>query len=105
LRKAEYQKAYYEANREKVKASNKAYYKANPEKSSAISKAYYGVNVEKIKIKNKAYLEANPQANALRVMAVKSKTSRREIRALVPQELIEVKLLQLQLHRMIHARA
>ena len=120
LSRIEYFKAYYVANREKIDSATQAYRKANPEKEAAHQKAYREANVkkilaaskayreanpEKVKIKNKAYLEANPQKNALNIMAIKSKLSNPEIRDLVPQELIEVKALQLQLHRLIYARA
>ena len=45
---AEYQKAYYEANREKLAEYQKAYYEANREKVAAQQKAYYEANREKI---------------------------------------------------------
>jgi len=54
-------KAYYEANKEKVKASNKAYREANKEKAIAYAKAYYEANKEKVTVSNKAYREANKE--------------------------------------------
>ena len=54
-----YNKAYYEANREKLKASSKAYREANREKIKACRKAYYEANREEIIAKEKAYYEAN----------------------------------------------
>jgi len=52
-----YNKAYYEANKEKISAHNKAYYEANKEKRSASNKAYQEANKEKIL----AYKEANKE--------------------------------------------
>ena len=43
-----YQKAWREANREKVKATMKAWREANWEKKQASSKAHYTANREKI---------------------------------------------------------
>ena len=48
-------KAYYEANKEKVKASNKAYREANKEKAIAYAKAYRKANKEKLSSNNKKY--------------------------------------------------
>ena len=104
LSRAEYLKAYRKANAEKNRTWAKASYKANREKADARTKAYYAANPEKRASLCKAYRDANPQANALDIMASKCKVSNHEIRGLAPQELIEVKLLQLQLHRLIHAR-
>ena len=56
---AEYQKAYYEANREKVAAQQKAYREANREKVAAKQKAWYEANREKVAAQRKAYYEAN----------------------------------------------
>ena len=105
LSRAEYMKTWRAANFEKDEARKKAWKKANPEKEAAYQKAYYAANPEKAAPRRKAYRDANPQANALDIMANKSKVSIPEIRNLVPQELIEVKVLQIQLHRLIHARA
>ena len=57
----DYNKAYNEANREKIKDYNKAYKKANPEKIKASSRAYREANKEKIKAYKKAYREANKE--------------------------------------------
>ena len=56
---AEYQKAYYEANREKLAEYQKAYYEANREKVAEYQKAYYEANREKVAAQKKAYYEAN----------------------------------------------
>ena len=50
-------KAYYEANKEKIKARDKAYREANKEKI----KAYREANKEKIKARQRAYREASPE--------------------------------------------
>ena len=57
--KAARNKAYYEANREKVAARNKAYREANREKVAAQQKAYREANREKVAAYQKAYREAN----------------------------------------------
>jgi len=57
----DYHKAYYEANKEQIKAKNKAYREANKEKKKAIDKAYYEANKEKRKAYDKAYYEANKE--------------------------------------------
>jgi len=56
-----YNKAYYEADKEKKKAASKAYREANPEKIKATRKAYEEANKEKIKVSKKAYREANKE--------------------------------------------
>ena len=56
LRKKAYDKAYYEANRDKEKARKKAYYKANIDKIKAYDKAHRKANIDK----KKAYYKANP---------------------------------------------
>ena len=53
------QKAYREANREKIAAQQKAYREANREKIAAQKKAYYETNREKIAAQQKVYYETN----------------------------------------------
>ena len=53
--KAAYQKAYREANREKVAARNKAYREANREKMAAYQKAYREANREKYNAYHRNY--------------------------------------------------
>ena len=53
---AEYQKAYYEANREKVAAQRKAYREANREKVAEYQKAYYEANREKRRAYMREYM-------------------------------------------------
>ena len=72
--KKAYSKAYYEANKEKIKASCTAYYEknkgkrkaqikawqqVNEEKKKAYSRAYYEANAEELKAKDRAYSKAN----------------------------------------------
>ena len=56
-----YDKAYYEANKEQIKAKNKAYREANKEQIKDYNKAYREANKEQIKDYNKAYREANKE--------------------------------------------
>jgi hypothetical protein len=56
-KEAAYNKAYYEANKEKIAA----YYEANKEKIAAYRKAYKEANKEKIAARDKAYKEANKE--------------------------------------------
>ena len=72
--KAAYDKAYYQANREKLIAKNNIYYHANKEKILAKKAAYYQANREKVIAGITKYREANPEkrkahtavANAIR---------------------------------------
>ena len=50
-----YDKAYYEANRDKYKAQQKIYRAANVDKKKAQQKIYRAANVDKIKAQTKAY--------------------------------------------------
>jgi hypothetical protein len=69
-KKREYNKAYYEANKEAVVAYKKAYYEANKEAVAEYFKAYREANKEAIaeynKVYNKAYRETNKEAVAKR---------------------------------------
>ena len=98
-------KAYHEANREIINARKKAYREANLEKEAVRMKTYREANHEKVALISKIYHEANPSIVILSNLARKYKISRPIARALIPQELLEVKLLELQLHRLINARA
>ena len=53
---AEYQKAYYEANREKVAEYQKAYYEANREKVAEYQKAYREANREQLRKRARNYM-------------------------------------------------
>lgn len=66
--KREYQKAYHEQNREKIRARHKAYYEQNREKIRAQHKAYYEQNHEKCLAQQKAYEAAHPLKGVWRGM-------------------------------------
>ena len=55
----EYNKAYNESNKDKLKEQRKEYYEANKEKKLENQKAYYEANKDKINEYNKAYCEFN----------------------------------------------
>ena len=104
-------KAYYEANSEKVKATSKAYKEANPEKMKAISKAYYEANAEKVKATKKAYYRANSErlntnykawcTNPLNAAQRRIYTLTGLKRAEIPTELLEAQALIISIHREI----
>lgn len=54
-----YDKAYYEANKNKINAQYKAYREANKDKINAQYKVWYEANKDKKKAQAKAYYEAN----------------------------------------------
>ena len=58
-KKRPYNKPYYQANKERIKAQSKAWRKANPEKVKAWRKTYEEKNREKIKARRKAYSKIN----------------------------------------------
>jgi len=55
----EEKKAYYEANKERIKESQKAYREANKEKRNAQKRAYHERNKEKLLAQQNAYKKAN----------------------------------------------
>ena len=60
-------RAWYQANKDRVKARNKAWRETNLEVAKACSKAYYEANRERERARRKAYHEANKeQAKARR---------------------------------------
>ena len=62
-------KAYREANREEIAARKKAYREVSREKVAAANKAYYEANREKLKAESRAYREANRDEIAARKKA------------------------------------
>jgi len=72
--RAAYNKAYYQANREKLIALRATYYQANKEKIAVKKAAYYQANREKVVAGITKYRKANPEkrkahaaiANAIR---------------------------------------
>ena len=73
-----YQKAYYEANREKVAAQQKAYREANREKVAAYQEAYYEANREKLTAYHRAYCEANREKAGAKEKGMLLKSARKE---------------------------
>jgi hypothetical protein len=70
---AEYNKAYYLANKEKAKATTQAYYQANKEAKSESNKAYYQANKEKAREKRLANKEDKAESNKAYRLANKEK--------------------------------
>jgi hypothetical protein len=60
--KKEDDRAYYERNRERIKARANAYYHDNKEKVSVAQRQYYEANKDKVLAGNRAWAEANPDA-------------------------------------------
>ena len=101
-----YQAKYIAENPEKIKARNAKYYAENPEKVKAYQAKYQAENPEKVKAWKAKYRTKNPEK-------IKAYTAKRNLdlgESLVrnwlkvpnpPQELIELKRLQLQLIREI----
>ena len=58
-KRAEYNRAYYEANRDKVTEYQRAYYEANRDKVTERQRAYYEANRDKVTERKRAYREAN----------------------------------------------
>jgi hypothetical protein len=107
---------YHAANPEKAKASKAKYHAANPEKAKASKAKYRAANFEKIKANKAKYnaanfekvkaskakgLKANPSISIINKISRTYKTPAPVLRQLIPQELIDVKILQITLHRLI----
>ena len=58
-KRAERQRAYYEANRDKVAERKRAYREANRDKVTEYQRAYYEANRDKVTERQRAYREAN----------------------------------------------
>ena len=104
-------KAYYEANREKVKTYKKAYREANSEKINAVNKAWKEANLEKVNAYSKAYREANSEKIKAHYKAYSAdplNSARRTIynltglkKAEIPTELLEAQALIISINREI----
>ena len=91
--------------RECERAKNKAWAEANPDKVRAKTKAWREANPEKVRARVKAWAEANPDK-----VRAKNKAGRDELRdsyvkhklgvSTAPSELIELKREQLKMHRL-----
>ena len=53
------QKAYYEANKDKIAAQQKAWHEANKDRVAAQQKAWYEANKDRVAAQQKAWYEAN----------------------------------------------
>ena len=67
---AAWQKAYREANKDKVAAQQKAYREANKDKIAAWQKAYREANKDKVAAQQKAWYEANKDKVAARQKSI-----------------------------------
>lgn len=65
--------AYYEANKEHIKAKTKQYAKDNQDKVKAAHAVYYQEHAEEIKAKVKTWKQANPRPEAARKNQLKMK--------------------------------
>ena len=94
--------AIYRAdNPEKVKASVAKYKAANPEKVKASVAKYKAANPEKVKARKAKYYASNDDYFIINRISLKYKVPAPELKNLIPQDLIDVKILQLTLHRLI----
>ena len=61
---AEYQRAYYEANKDSIAEKQRAYREANKDSIAEYQRAYYEANKDSIAEKQRAYYEANKDSIA-----------------------------------------
>lgn len=107
-KKAAYQKAWREVNREKVNARCKAYRETNLEKLRAKNKVYREANAEKVRAKSKLYHEVNREKENARCKAWSDNLKDLYVAKVlclpvtqVPPELLQAKREQLTLRRAI----
>ena len=89
------------SKKEKIKADRDRYHAANSEKIKASMARYQAANSEKIKAYKAKYIAANPSSSIFNNIQKKYNVPRSELNNLIPQDLIDVKILQLTLHRLI----
>lgn len=65
-------RAYYERNRERVKARSKAWYEANPERAREARRQYAEANRDRIREQKRAYTAEHAEENRARVKAWKA---------------------------------
>lgn len=100
-------RVYNEANKEKIAASRRDYRQANKEKIAACDRGYYVANRERILARRRAYRKGNKEKIAARsrrywksyIEGLSDIYLRHDLG--IPKELMEVKRLQLQIHRLI----
>ena len=83
-------------------AIRSAIYRAdNPEKVKASVAKYKAANPEKVKARKAKYYASNDDYFIINRISLKYKVPAPELKNLIPQDLIDVKILQLTLHRLI----
>jgi len=60
-KRAAYQRAYYEANKDEIAAKKRAYREANKDELAAKQRAYREANKDELAAKQRAYREANKE--------------------------------------------
>jgi hypothetical protein len=93
-----------QTKKEKKKATTAKWRADNPEKAKATSAKWRADNPEKVSADRAAYYVNHPTVSVINGMALRFKISSIQLREIVPQELIELKLLQLTLHRLIQEK-
>jgi len=89
------------ANKEKEKVNRKASREANKEKKVAQQKVWQKANKEKIVAREKAYREANPEKQDIKHIKQRLSESMQIPTTFIPPELIEAKLMQLKVIRLL----
>ena len=89
------------SSKEKARAANAKYYAANPEKVIAANAKWRAGNPEKEIAAKAKWRAGNPSIGVIKGISKKYKTPATELRQIISQELMDVKLLQLTLHRLI----
>ena len=105
LTKKERNAKYRADNIERIRLNDARYHAANSEKRNERSVRYRMANIEKVKSNIAKWtldnLGKRIAYDCVRRTAIKFKTTVPELRQIVPQELIELKLLQQTLYRLI----
>ena len=70
---AEYQRAYYEANKDSIAEKQRAYYEANKDSIAEKQRAYYEANKDSIAEYQRAYREANKDSIAEKQQWIKKR--------------------------------
>ncbi len=70
----EYQKAYYQAHKEKAKAKNKAYYQTHKDERKARDKAYYQAHKDEYNARQRAYQKADVNALGKTKLSIRAKS-------------------------------
>lgn len=89
-RRREQQRLYYQANKEKAKASARAWSVANPEQKKATRRAYYTANRASIIEKSRLWETANPERKRERNRVVRL----RKVYGITPEQHAQMLVLQ-----------